>query len=174
MVNHAYAEGGERIEVFDIRVDSNDVPYRLDYKYSITSDFFNDKLMGVINSIVVVDKNKFYITKFMDAHNVDGTFEMPTTLSCVHGSDVSDVTICFFWPAVRLYCSMNARTSSECMATTGLGGTTATLFFFFRNDAGKHTASKMQVKLCVCHYSVSDWSCMIKNRECGQKLYLNV
>lgn len=107
MVNHAYAKGGERIEVFDIRVDNNDIPYRLDYKYSITSDFLNDHLMGVINSLVVVDKNKFYITKFMDAHNVDGTFEMPTISSTLFPKDRLPVYFCDYTSG-KLECEVAA------------------------------------------------------------------
>lgn len=64
VVNHAYAKGGERIEVFDIVVNSDGFIYQLDYKYSITGDFFNENAMGVLNALTVVDTNKFYVTRW--------------------------------------------------------------------------------------------------------------
>ena len=69
VVNHAYEKGGERIDVFRIITDDDididdDIPIRLDYKYSITSDWMKKELNGIINSIVVVEENKFYITQY--------------------------------------------------------------------------------------------------------------
>lgn len=64
-INHAYTHGGERIEVFKIQTDKDDIPNRLDYLYTITSDWQNEKANGLLNSILVVDKNKFYVTRFL-------------------------------------------------------------------------------------------------------------
>lgn len=70
VVNHAYAKGGERIEVFGIDVATDEdgvgdgVPSRLHYKYSITSDWMKTELNGILNSLVVVEKNKFYVTQY--------------------------------------------------------------------------------------------------------------
>lgn len=62
VINHAYAKGGERIDVFNIVTDADDIPIGLDYQYGITSDWLNKQAMGVLNSITVVEKNKFYVT----------------------------------------------------------------------------------------------------------------
>lgn len=72
VINHAYAQGGERIEVFDILSDHNGHIYSLDYKYSITGDFFNENAMGVLNNLVVVDTNKLYVTRYSGVHGLDG------------------------------------------------------------------------------------------------------
>jgi len=72
VVNHAFENGGERIDVFkivtaateDIDDMDNDVPIGLEFKYSITSDWMKEHLNGVLNSIVVVEPNKFYVTQF--------------------------------------------------------------------------------------------------------------
>lgn len=72
MINHAYAKGGERIEVFDVVVDRYGRVYRLDHKYSITSAWLNENMMGVTNGITVVGENKFYITRYMAKHDVHG------------------------------------------------------------------------------------------------------
>ena len=63
-ISHALFAGGERIEVFDIRCDENDVPNVLNYKYSITSENLNREAYGILNSITVIEPNKFYVTKF--------------------------------------------------------------------------------------------------------------
>jgi len=72
VVNHAFEKGGERIDVFKIITDGegdddndDDIPIRLDYQYSITSSWMKKELNGVINSIVVVEENKFYITQYL-------------------------------------------------------------------------------------------------------------
>ncbi len=69
VVNHAYENGGERIEVFDIVTDGdvsddNSIPTKLNHKYSITSDWMKKELNGVLNSLVVVEPNKFYVTQY--------------------------------------------------------------------------------------------------------------
>ena len=63
-ISHALYAGGERIEVFDVRCDENDVPNVLNYKYSITSENLNKEAYGILNSITVIEPNKFYVTKF--------------------------------------------------------------------------------------------------------------
>jgi len=72
VINHAYENGGERIDVFGIATADdddddldNDIPNRLDYKYSITSDWMKKDMNGSLNSLVVVEKNKFYVTQFL-------------------------------------------------------------------------------------------------------------
>ena len=40
-ISHALHQGGERIEVFDVVVNSEDIPIKLKYKHSITSDWLN-------------------------------------------------------------------------------------------------------------------------------------
>lgn len=69
VINHAFDKGGERIDVFGIQTDGdddseNDVPNRLDFHYSITSEWMKEEMNGILNSLVVVAKNKFYITQF--------------------------------------------------------------------------------------------------------------
>jgi len=70
VINHGYDKGGERIDVFDIVTSSNkddddmDIPVRLVYKYGITSEWMKKELNGALNSIVVVSKNKFYVTQY--------------------------------------------------------------------------------------------------------------
>lgn len=56
--------GGERIEVLAVETDADDVPTHLDYQYSITQKELNEEAYGVLNSIVAVDINKFYMTRF--------------------------------------------------------------------------------------------------------------
>ena len=72
VVNHAFENGGERIEVFDIvtaetaedESDDNAVPNKLVYNYSITSAWMKSEMNGVLNSLVVVEPNKFYVTQY--------------------------------------------------------------------------------------------------------------
>lgn len=63
-INHALHMGGERIEVLGIETDDDDIPTHLDYQYSITQEELNEEAYGVLNSIVAVDLNKFYVTRF--------------------------------------------------------------------------------------------------------------
>jgi len=72
VVNHAYEKGGERIDVFAIGTaedgdddPENDVPNRLEYKYSITSDWMKNEMNGIFNSLIVVEKNKFFVTQYL-------------------------------------------------------------------------------------------------------------
>ena len=75
VINHALENGGERIDVFqivktateDIDDMDNDVPIGLEFKYSITSDWMKEHMNGVLNSIVVVEPNKFYVTQYYDS-----------------------------------------------------------------------------------------------------------
>lgn len=78
VINHAYAKGGERIEVFDVEIDvqydvydddgdsedGTNIPIGLTYKHSITSDWMKEELNGILNSLVVVEPNKFYVTQY--------------------------------------------------------------------------------------------------------------
>ena len=71
VINHAYEKGGERIDVFQISTSDdgdddpdNDVPNKLLYKYSITSDWMKNEMNGILNSLVVVETNKFYVTQW--------------------------------------------------------------------------------------------------------------
>ena len=57
--------GGERIEVFGIICNQNDIPVYLTYKYTITSNDLNKEAYGVLNSLIVIAPNKFYVTKFL-------------------------------------------------------------------------------------------------------------
>jgi len=72
VINHAYEKGGERIDVFGIATADdgdddieNDIPNRLDYQYSITSDWMKKEMNGILNALVVVEKNKFYVTQYL-------------------------------------------------------------------------------------------------------------
>ena len=70
VINHAYDRGGERIDVFDIITteeshDGDGIPTHLDYKYSITSDWMKKVLNGALNSLTVVEHNKFYTTQYL-------------------------------------------------------------------------------------------------------------
>ncbi|VEU35516.1 unnamed protein product [Pseudo-nitzschia multistriata] len=72
VINHAYENGGERIDVFGVGTaddgdddTENDIPNRLDYQYSITSDWMNNDMHGILNSLIVVEKNKFYVTQYL-------------------------------------------------------------------------------------------------------------
>jgi len=38
----------------------------LKYLYSITSEELNQKAYGILNSVAIVEPNKFYVTRFMD------------------------------------------------------------------------------------------------------------
>ena len=79
VVNHAFENGGERIEVFDIVTHGseieiadfdNEVPSKLHYKYSITSDWMKREMNGILNSVLAVQPNKFYVTQY-EAHAHD-------------------------------------------------------------------------------------------------------
>jgi RNAse (barnase) inhibitor barstar len=65
-ISHGMAQGGERIEVFDVLTNSADVPISLKYKHSITSDWLNREAYGILNSIAVIEPNKFYVTRFKE------------------------------------------------------------------------------------------------------------
>mmetsp|Transcript_21612 Transcript_21612/g.28755 ORF Transcript_21612/g.28755 Transcript_21612/m.28755 type:complete len:396 (-) Transcript_21612:166-1353(-) len=64
VINHAYDKGGERIDVFDIITTSSDIPKRLVFKHSITSEWMKKEFNGILNSLVVVEPNKFYVTQY--------------------------------------------------------------------------------------------------------------
>ena len=81
VVNHAH--GSERIEVFDVNVDSNDTPQDLTYLYSIKSDELNEKAYEAINSVAVVAPNKVYATQWMEARPLDQQVENPLSLAKV-------------------------------------------------------------------------------------------
>ena len=63
VINHALGRGGERIEVFKVDCDAGDIPVGLRYKHSIFSDELNKVAYGNLNSIAVIETNKFYVTK---------------------------------------------------------------------------------------------------------------
>ena len=58
-------KGGERIEVMEVVTDENDDPIALEYMYSITNDELNQNAYGILNSIAIIEPNKFYVTKFV-------------------------------------------------------------------------------------------------------------
>ena len=62
VISHGMKQGGERIEVFNVVCDSKDIPISLKYLYSIHSDELNKNSYGALNSLVVVSKDKFFIT----------------------------------------------------------------------------------------------------------------
>jgi hypothetical protein len=71
VVNHAFEKGGDRVDVFGISTaedgdddPENDVPNKLHFKYSITNDWMQKELNGLLNDLVVVEPNKFYVTKY--------------------------------------------------------------------------------------------------------------
>jgi len=61
VISHAMGSGGERIEVFKVNTDANDIPSSLTYMHSITSEELNKKAYGVLNSLAVIEPNLFYI-----------------------------------------------------------------------------------------------------------------
>lgn len=65
VVNHAMKKGGERIEVLEVKTDKNDIPNGLKYLYTITSDELNKKAYGILNSVAIIEPNKFYVTRFL-------------------------------------------------------------------------------------------------------------
>ena len=66
VVNHAMKMGGERVEVFNVNTDQNDIPTSLTYSHSIISQEMNEKYNGILNSISIIEPNVFYITNFND------------------------------------------------------------------------------------------------------------
>ncbi|CAD8097748.1 unnamed protein product [Paramecium primaurelia] len=57
-LNHAYWNGGERIEVFKIL----DEHLNLEYQHSIIMD---DKYNGILNDLIVIEDNRYLITKYL-------------------------------------------------------------------------------------------------------------
>ncbi|CAK75411.1 unnamed protein product (macronuclear) [Paramecium tetraurelia] len=57
-INHAYQNGGERVEVFKIL----DEHLNLEYRHSIIMD---DKYNGILNDLILIEDNRFLITKYM-------------------------------------------------------------------------------------------------------------
>lgn len=108
VINHAYEKGGERIEVFDILTNDDDdsdpdnaVPTSLRYKHSITSDWMKKEMNGILNSLVVVEQNKFYVTQYLPFPEIrDGWLDMVTVLtlnllkSFLFGSQNTSVSFC--------------------------------------------------------------------------------
>lgn len=77
VINHAFKEGGERIEVFKIVVDDHNMPRSLTYMHSITSDEINKEAYGAFNSLAVLSPNKFYITRFTSPLEPYGEASIP-------------------------------------------------------------------------------------------------
>jgi hypothetical protein len=74
VVNHAYMHGGERIDVFDVTLNSH---YRIDdvrsaavdmrFVRSIVPDILQHEAMGILNDLVVVDAStdELYVTQWL-------------------------------------------------------------------------------------------------------------
>jgi len=62
VVNHAYAAGGERIDIFHISRSDNPDTIRLTYQSTMN---FDECCMGVLNDIVPISKDEFYVTKYI-------------------------------------------------------------------------------------------------------------
>lgn len=67
VISHGNKQGGERIEVFDIITDSNNTPVSLKYKHGIANEELNKRSYKALNSILVVESNKFYVTQWQHA-----------------------------------------------------------------------------------------------------------
>ncbi|CAD8128824.1 unnamed protein product [Paramecium sonneborni] len=57
-LNHAYQNGGERVEIFKIL----DEHLNLEYQHSIIMD---EKYNGILNDLIVIEDNRFFINKYM-------------------------------------------------------------------------------------------------------------
>lgn len=99
--------------MFKIRTDADDIPIGLDYQYGITSDWLNKQAMGVLNSITVIEKNKFYVTQYMEKPlNIDGTFNM---------EDTSVLKMLFAKPSTHVfYCDFTTGELECKMVATGI------------------------------------------------------
>jgi hypothetical protein len=63
VINHAYSEGGERIEVFSYETEEEIT--HLKYLYSLRqSDYFDKRAMGRLNDILVISEDEFYVTTY--------------------------------------------------------------------------------------------------------------
>lgn len=60
VLNHAYYNGGERIEIFDLFENENKVKAK--YKKSIT---FDDSYLGRLNDLAVLNDEEIYITEWI-------------------------------------------------------------------------------------------------------------
>jgi hypothetical protein len=60
VVNHAYAKGGERVDIFQITKNANQ---KVELLYQSTVQF--DTWMGTLNDIVPVSKDEFYVTNYL-------------------------------------------------------------------------------------------------------------
>ena len=68
VINHAYDKGGERVEVFTVEKDAQ-TGVQLTYKKSIR---FPDRFAGMLNDIVAIGEDEFYISHFMPtAHDIN-------------------------------------------------------------------------------------------------------
>ena len=66
VVNHAYSDGGERVDVFEVRLESNnDIPVSVHYKYSVGNEFFSKYSNGILNDILVLREGSFFITQYL-------------------------------------------------------------------------------------------------------------
>ncbi|KAK3262429.1 hypothetical protein CYMTET_28717 [Cymbomonas tetramitiformis] len=66
VINHAYFQGGERIEVFSVHTDLEGSFISLIWKYSIDPPIFQTDAMGVLNDLVLVSPNGFFVTRYMN------------------------------------------------------------------------------------------------------------
>jgi hypothetical protein len=128
VINHAYEKGGERIDVFRIITTDDDdidddIPIRLDYKYSITSDWMKKELNGIINSIVVVEENKFYITQYEAEPHQPSTFMFSSEFkkgvallrNLLLGSDANtNVFYCEYTPSTSTSSSSSLTNNLDC------------------------------------------------------------
>jgi hypothetical protein len=54
VINHNFKKSDERIELFKVHTDANDVPEKLEHLQSLRSDGFTKRVYGSTNAIVVV------------------------------------------------------------------------------------------------------------------------
>jgi len=68
VINHAYAQGGERVDVFSVTpsktADELNPPLKLVYEYTLGEKFLTEVSYGCANDILVVAPGKFYITQY--------------------------------------------------------------------------------------------------------------
>ena len=62
VINHSLGKWGEKIEVFKVECDTDDIPKSIRYLYSITNEQLNRNSYGNLNSIAVVEAGKFYLS----------------------------------------------------------------------------------------------------------------
>eukprot|EP00536_Pseudo-nitzschia_multiseries_P005594 jgi/Psemu1/295946/fgenesh1_pm.107_\ len=127
VINHAYEKGGERIDVFTIGTANdgdddpeNEIPNRLDYRYTITSDWMKNEMNGIFNSLIFVEKNKFYVTQYLAIQEIhDGwlSFKAKVTLervkSLLYGKRATYVWYCEYDDESNASSSLDCRKAAD-------------------------------------------------------------